>query len=189
MPLPSDSRPDTPDLVTGGPSHGQRDVRAVVTTELFVAHYTQFVRMARLLVDDPETAEDVVMEAFASLCRRWFAIRDRSEAHRYVRSCVLNGARSQLRRRKVVRAHESARRQPGSGGNVGQDSDGDGTDRITLTRQLAALPVRQREVLVLRYYLDMSEADIAEALGISAGSVKQHASRGLAALARELEVP
>ena len=73
--------------------------RASAVTSLFEEHYASLVRMARLLVDDRETAEDVVMDAFTSLYRRWTAIRDPAEAHRYVRSSVLNGARSQLRRR------------------------------------------------------------------------------------------
>jgi DNA-directed RNA polymerase specialized sigma24 family protein len=81
--------------------------RASAVTALFEEHYASLVRMARLLVDDLETAEDVVMDAFTNLYRRWTAIRDPAEAHRYVRSCVLNGARSQLRRRRLRRRHES----------------------------------------------------------------------------------
>jgi DNA-directed RNA polymerase specialized sigma24 family protein len=80
-------------------------------TALFEEHYASLVRMARLLVDDRETAEDVVMDAFASLYRRWIAIRDPAEAHRYVRSCVLNGARSQLRRRRL-KAEVPSRKRP-----------------------------------------------------------------------------
>jgi DNA-directed RNA polymerase specialized sigma24 family protein len=68
--------------------------RISAVTALFEEHYASLVRMARLLVDDHETAEDVVMDAFTSLYRRWTAVRDPAEAHRYVRSCVLNGARS-----------------------------------------------------------------------------------------------
>jgi RNA polymerase sigma-70 factor (sigma-E family) len=153
-------------------------------TALFEEHYASLVRMARLLVDDRETAEDVVMDGFTSLYRRWMAIRDPAEAHRYVRSCVLNGARSQLRRRRLRRRHESTSSQ--------QDVVRDGhetneADRSTVTQLLATLPYRQRQVLVLRYFVDLTEAQIAYELGVSPGSVKTHASRGLAALARALE--
>jgi RNA polymerase sigma-70 factor (sigma-E family) len=158
--------------------------RTSAVTELFEAHYVSLVRMARLLVDDRETAEDVVMDAFTSLYRRWTAIRDPDEAHRYVRSSVLNGARSQLRRRRLRRHHET--------GSPDQEAIRDGfetneADRSTVTQLLRTLPYRQRQVLVLRYFVDLTEAQIAYELGVSPGSVKTHASRGLAALARALD--
>ena len=158
--------------------------RASAVTALFEEHYAGLVRMARLLVDDRETAEDVVMDAFTSLYRRWTAIRDPAEAHRYVRSSVLNGARSQLRRRRLRRRHESGSPQQGAGRD-GQEMNE--ADRSTVTQLLGTLPYRQRQVLVLRYFVDLTEAQIAYELGVSPGSVKTHASRGLAALARALE--
>jgi RNA polymerase sigma-70 factor (sigma-E family) len=153
--------------------------RASAVTALFEEHYASLVRMARLLVDDRETAEDVVMEAFTSLYRRWTAIRDPAEAHRYVRSSVLNGARSQLRRRHESRSPQQEAARDGHETNE--------SDRSTVTQLLATLPYRQRQVLVLRYFVDLTEAQIAYELGVSPGSVKTHASRGLAALARALE--
>jgi RNA polymerase sigma-70 factor (sigma-E family) len=158
--------------------------RTSAVTALFEEHYVSLVRMARLLVDDRETAEDVVMDAFTSLYRRWIAIRDPAEAHRYLRFCVLNGGRSQLRRRRLRRRHESESPQ--------QEANRDGmetneVDRSTVTQLLRRLPYRQRQVLVLRYFVDLTEAQIAYELGVSPGSVKTHASRGLAALARALE--
>jgi RNA polymerase sigma-70 factor (sigma-E family) len=159
--------------------------RLAAVTDVFNAHYVQLVRMARLLVDDTETAEDVVMDAFTALHRRWTAIRQPDEAYRYVRSCVLNGARSRLRRRRLSRLHETGlQAEPASH----QDLAVDEADRAEVMQLLRALPVRQRQVLVLRYFLDLSEAEIADELGISPGSVKTHASRGLAALGRALEV-
>ncbi len=158
--------------------------RTSAVTALFEAHYATLVRMARLLVDDRETAEDVVMEAFTSLYRRWTAVRDPDEAYRYVRSCVLNGARSQLRRRRLRRRHESGRPQREANRDGLEASE---ADRSTVTQLLGTLPPRQRQALVLRYYVDMTEAQIAYELGVSAGSVKTHASRGLAALGRAPE--
>jgi RNA polymerase sigma-70 factor (sigma-E family) len=158
--------------------------RTSAVTALFEEHYAGLVRMARLLVDDRETAEDVVMDAFTSLYRRWTAVRDPAEAHRYVRSCVLNGARSQLRRRRLRRRHESGSSQQEL---IGAGLETNEADRCTVTQLLGTLPYRQRQVLVLRYFVDLTEAQIAYELGVSPGSVKTHASRGLAALARALE--
>jgi RNA polymerase sigma-70 factor (sigma-E family) len=165
------------------PSVLARD-RTSAVTELFEEHYVSLVRMARLLVDDRETAEEVVMDAFTSLYRRWMAIRDPYEAYRYVRSCVLNGGRSQLRRRRLWRRYESESRQreaPRDGLETNE------VDRSTVMQLLGTLPYRQRQVLVLRYFVDMTEAQIADELGVGPGSVKTHASRGLAALGRALE--
>ena len=158
--------------------------RTGAVTALFEEHYASLVRMARLLVDDRETAEDVVMDAFTSLYRRWAAVRDPDEAYRYVRSCVLNGSRSQLRRRRLRRRHESGSHQQ----EATRDSlETNETDRSTVTQLLRTLPYRQRQVLVLRYFVDLTEAQIAYELGVSPGSVKTHASRGLDALARALD--
>jgi RNA polymerase sigma-70 factor (sigma-E family) len=158
--------------------------RTSAVTALFEEHYVGLVRMARLLVDDRETAEDVVMDAFTSLYRRWTAVRDPGEAHRYLRSCVLNGARSQLRRRRLRRRHESTSPQQ-EAARDGHETNA--ADRSTMTQLLRTLPYRQRQVLVLRYFVDLTEAQIAYELGVSPGSVKTHASRGLAALARALK--
>jgi RNA polymerase sigma-70 factor (sigma-E family) len=177
--VPSDSLPQSEVVRMMLP----RD-RASAVAMLFEEHYTSLVRMARLLVDDRETAEDVVMDAFTSLYRRWTAVRDPGEAHRYVRSCVLNGARSQLRRRRLRRRHESERSQHEAARDGHETNE---ADRSTVMQLLGTLPYRQRQVLVLRYFVDMTEAQIAAELGVSPGSVKTHASRGLAAMARALE--
>ena len=102
------------------------------------------------------------MDAFASLYRRWTAVRDPAEADRYLRSCVLNGARSQLRRRRLRRRHESGRPQQDAG-RVGLESNE--ADRSTVTQLLRTLPYRQRQVLVLRYFVDLTEAQIASSSG------------------------
>jgi RNA polymerase sigma-70 factor (sigma-E family) len=164
------------------PSSPDEDRRANALTALFYAQYGRLVRTARLLVDDRETAEDVVMEAFMSLHRRWHTLRQPDDADRYLLSCVLNGARSQLRRRRVRRGREDASLDAG---HAADPADA-GATRAVLMRSLRNLPARQRQVLVMRFFLDLSEAQVAEQLGI--GSVKQHSSRGLAALARRMEV-
>jgi RNA polymerase sigma-70 factor (sigma-E family) len=146
-------------------------------------HYRSLVRLASLLVDDVGTCEEIVQEAFVRVWRRGPVLRQRGGLPAYLRSAVLNGARSHLRRSVVARRHLDSRPapsvDPGSGGLPGD------ADRVL--HALRSLPDRQREVLALRYYLDLSEAEIAATLGISAGSVKTHAHRGLATLAERLE--
>ena len=158
--------------------------RDAALTSLFVAYHRRLLGLAGLLVDDVATAEDVVQDAFLGLYKRWGWIREPQAAYDYLRTAVLNGARSQLRRRRV-------RRSRGIVDNTTAPS-AEWTAMIHAEHQvvfegLAELTARQREVLVLRYYFDQTESEIAAALSISAGSVKQHASRGLAALTARLE--
>lgn len=154
-------------------------------TALYRVHAGRLRRVAMLLVDDPETAEDVVQDAFVRLHRRWLLLRDADKALGYLRASVVNGSRSRLRRRRTERAYvasvpvdyPSAEHSVLRAAELRAVADG-----------LVRLPRRQREVLVLRYYLDLSEAQIADSLGISRGSVKSHAARGIAALAAGMEV-
>lgn len=137
------------------------------------------VRLAILLVDDISTAEDVVQEAFTGLHRNWSGLRDATAAVGYLRTAVVNGSRSVLRRRKTAREYTP----PHSPNARSAESLAMLTaEHQTVVRALAQLPPRQREVLVLRYYGDLSEAEIAEATGISRGTVKSTASRALDAL-------
>ena len=156
----------------------------VALTELFRAHYAGLVRLALLLVDDNGTAEDVVQDAFAQLHRRWGRLRDEGAAYGYLRTAVLNGSRSRLRRVRTVRRHVEP---PGPDVASAEHQAVVNAEHAAVHAALRGLPLRQREVLVLRYYADLSEADIADALGISRGAVKSHAHRGLAALTRTLE--
>lgn len=152
--------------------------------ELFREHYRSLLRLAALLVDDRETAEDVVQDAFVRLHGAWGRVRDPAQRPAYLRSIVCNTARSRLRRRLVAARHRPA---PPADARSAEDAALVGEERAEVLAALRALPRRQRECLVLRYYLDLSEAQIAAALGISTGSVKSHASRGVAALAAALE--
>lgn len=161
--------------------------RAEAVSLLFVAHHRRLVGLASLLVDDRETAEDVVQEAFASLYRRWRQLRDPGAAVAYLNRAVVNGGRDVLRHGRRVTAL-APRMVPRSEEVSSAESDAiehDDADR--LWQAVQKLPPRQRQVLVLRYYLNQSEAEIADTLQVSRGSVKKHASRGLAALAPHLE--
>lgn len=151
--------------------------------ELFRQHHLELVRLALLMVGDRATAEDVVQDTFEQLHRRWHSLRRQTSGLDYARSAVLNRCRSVLRRRGVARRHASrlvAPDWPAADAAVAVEQ------RSELTGAFGALPRRQREVLALRYFLDLSVADTAATLRISEGTVRSTASRGLAALARIL---
>jgi RNA polymerase sigma-70 factor (sigma-E family) len=169
--------------VAESPAVPSRDRESAVVS-LFASHHARLVGLARLLVDDLPTAEDVVQEAFTALYQRWSRLRDPQAAGSYLQSAVLNGARSSLRRRRTVL--NLVREKPVPLPSAEQIAVGHETRREIL-QSLHQLPGRQREVLVLRYYLDLSEAEIAATLSISRGSVKKHASRALTALSARLE--
>ncbi len=151
---------------------------------LYAAHWVSLVRLGALLVRDRRLAEEVAQDAFVGLHGRWDRLRDHDRALAYLRRSVVNGCRSAQRRAVVADRHrpEPPRDAPGAEAAVLATER-----REHVLAALAALPRRQREVLVLRHWLDLSEADIAAALRVSRGSVKTHSSRGLAALRRTLE--
>jgi RNA polymerase sigma-70 factor (sigma-E family) len=141
---------------------------------LFAVHYLRLVRVAWLLVRDTGRAEELVQDAFVDLHRRWSRLRTPADAAGYLHVSVVNRSRSVLRHQKVVSsspAEQSA-----------EDDALRGFERQQVLDALARLPGRQREVLVLRYYAQLSEAETAHVLGIGRGSVKSHGSRGIRAL-------
>lgn len=152
--------------------------------ELFDAHYLSMLRLATLLLNDSESAKETVQDAYVKLHGRRLDFDDAARTESYLRSTVLNLARSQLRRRGIARRHGVFARDDARSAEEGAVLR---LDQEQVLRAVDCLPRRQRECLVLRYYLDLSETEIAGTLGISSGSVKKHASRGLAALARTLE--
>lgn len=161
--------------------------RSDVLAQLFVAHERRLVGLAYLMVRDRQVAEDVVQEAFAGLYLRWRELRDPDSAVAYLNRAVMNGSRNHLRGRRAA-GLRLARMAPQpeelqSAEQIAVQHD----DADRLWQAIEDLPVRQRQVLVLRYFLDLSEAEIADTLRVSRGSVKTHASRGLATLARHLE--
>lgn len=169
----------------GGPE--ARTAADAGVTALYAAHWNGLVRLAWLLVRDQQVAEEVVQDAFVAVHGRWVTLQSEDRAAAYLRRCVVNGARSTLRHRGVEQRWLA--RQDGSpdagAGATAPSAESRAVDHVegeALLQALARLPGRQREVLMLRYYLDLSEAQIAEALEISRGSVKAHAHRGLAAL-------
>jgi RNA polymerase sigma-70 factor (sigma-E family) len=147
--------------------------------QLYAAHWRQLVRLSALLVHDQAAAEDVVQDAFVAMHGTWSRLRDPEKALAYLRQAVVNRSRSALRHRAVVERH--VRASSAGEGTVDGPTVG-GARRDAVRDALRQLSERQREVLVLRHYLDWSEAQIADALGISRGAVKAHASRGSAAL-------
>jgi RNA polymerase sigma-70 factor (sigma-E family) len=148
---------------------------------LYAAHWRQLVRLSVLLVRDVGTAEEVVQDAFVSVHGRWSRLRDPDRGLAYLRQAVVNRSRSALRHRAVVTRHAERAPEPSYAAGADEPLLASGR-RGAVLDALRALPARQREVLALRYYLDLSEAEIAETLGISRGAVKSHASRGTATL-------
>jgi RNA polymerase sigma-70 factor (sigma-E family) len=151
----------------------------ITIDDLYRSHRMQMVRMAILLVDDMASAEDVVQEAFAGLYRNWGGLRDRNAAIGYLRTAVVNGSRSMLRRRRTARAYVPP--DPGTARSA-ESLAMLSTEHQAVVNALGDLAPRQREVLVLRYYGGLSEAEIAEATGLSKGTVKSTASRAVAKL-------
>ena len=152
-------------------------------TTLYAEHGLRLVRLAVIMLGDRAAAEDVVQDAFLGLYRRWDSLTDASNPLAYVRASVMNGCRSALRRR--------------SRGPVGLFTEPPAESaeaRVLVSEEYRAvvaairrLPARQREALLLRYYLDMTEEEISRAMGVSRGTVKSATSRALAAIGRILK--
>jgi RNA polymerase sigma-70 factor (sigma-E family) len=152
---------------------------------LYAAHWRRLVRLAVLLVRDQGVAEEIVQDSFVAVHGHWGRLRDPDLGLAYLRQCVVNRSRSHQRHLTVVRRH-AQREAPPAPAPGADHASYDVAQRAEVLEALRRLPRRQREVLALRYYLDLSEAEIAELLGISRGAVKSHASRGVAALRTDL---
>lgn len=154
-----------------------------LAAELYATHRLSLVRLAVLLVDDIAVAEDVVQDVFAGMLTGGKRLRDADAAIGYLRRSVVNRARSVLRRRRTARAHTPPEDTPPDGPD---DLAVLGEEHRAVLAAMEHLGRRQREVLVLRYWSDLSEAEIAETLGIAPGTVKSTASRALRALEKTL---
>ena len=156
-------------------------------THLYAVHYRSLVRLAALLVRDRSLAEEVVQDSFVAMHGAWRRLDDPERALAYLRRTVVNTSRSALRHRGVVQRHAPVLLPDTTDIPSAEHSAMVALEHQEVLRVMAALPGRQREVLVLRYYVDLTESDIADTLGISRGAVKSHASRGMSALRTALE--
>lgn len=164
---------------------GQETVdRDTALQRVFDAEWAPMVRLATLLLSgDQRRAEEVVQDALLGLHQTWDRLADTERGPGYLRRSVVNGCRSVHRHRVVEQRHlRVIARQDVSE----EDTERDSVVHDQLLRVLRDLPVRQREVLVLRFWADATEADIARTLGISTGAVKTHAHRGMAAVRARL---
>jgi RNA polymerase sigma-70 factor (sigma-E family) len=148
-------------------------------TALFGEHYLSLVRLAAFLVRDIATAEEVVQDSFLAMHSAWSRLRESDKALAYLRHSVVNRSRSVLRHRLVV-----DRNAPSPAPDMPSAEQGALSllERSAVVAALLSLPPRQREVLVLRYYGELSEAQIASAMGISKGAVKSHTARAVRVL-------
>src|SRR5215470_5297094 len=164
------------------PDRADLDAAEAGVTALYQAHALGLMRLAHIMLGDRPSAEDVVQEAFCGLYRRWSHLSDTGRALQYLRMSVLNGCRSVLRRRTGQRA------QPGDGRPAASAEAAviSGEDRREVMQALRRLPARQREALVLRYYLDLSPEEIATVMGIGPSSVRSATHRALSSLGRML---
>ncbi|MGW8727687.1 SigE family RNA polymerase sigma factor [Streptomyces sp. NPDC055808] len=178
------ARPRRPRAVPGPYDTVRHDEPPPNLTELYLARRLDMVRLALFLVDDLPTAEDVVQDAFAAVCRGYgTSLRGLQDPGAYLRTAVVNAARSVLRRRRTSRAYTP----PHQGAGAPVD------ERLLLAEEhrqvldaMRRLTQRQREVLVLRYWSELTEAQIADTLGLSRGTVKSTASRALDVLEKRL---
>src|ERR1700753_2296604 len=163
--------PVTESLLAGavvGAAPAKLDMTAdEAVTQLYSNHYRSLVRLAGLLVRDEPAAEEIVQECFIAMHDGWGNLRDDDKALSYLKQAVVNRSRSVLRHRSV------ADRRPLEGNAV--------------ISALRSLPDRQRQALVLRYYADLPEAQIAAMMGISKGAVQSHTARGMSSLRGVLE--
>jgi len=171
------ARPDSY-YAEGWPELPDPDDAAAAVTALYHEHALGLIRFARLLLGSPAGAEDVVQDAFCGLFRRWEHLDDKGKALGYVRSAVLNGCRSVQRRSRL--ADRLVTFQPDA---ISAEAAAlTGEERREVVKALRRLPHRQREVLVLRYYLDLSDEQIASDMGISQATVRSARRRALLSL-------
>jgi RNA polymerase sigma-70 factor (sigma-E family) len=168
-----------PEATAAGPGGGSP---AAAVTALYQAHALRLIRLAYLMLGDSAGAEDVVQEAFCGLYRRWPRVADGS-ALPYLRTSVLNGCRSQLRRRARPPAQPDEQPPPVSAETAVLARE----ERDAVLRALGRLPTRQREAVLLRYYLDLSAQEAAVTMGVGPSTVRSATHRALATLGNLLQ--
>jgi RNA polymerase sigma-70 factor (sigma-E family) len=170
------------------PPEAGPDSAAAAVGALYEASALGLIRMAYVMLGDLPSAEDVVQEAFCGLYRRWDRLADPAGATYYVRTSVLNGCRSALRRRAVRRGFLQHGPRPDPAPAVSAETVVlGGEEREDVIRALRRLPDRQREVLILRFYAELPDEQIARVMGIRPGTVRSTAFRALDGLGRTLK--
>jgi RNA polymerase sigma-70 factor (sigma-E family) len=177
--------PEARDAPQGRPPAREAEVISAVTA-LYEAHALGMIRLAHIMLGDRQSAEDVVQEAFCGLYRRWSHLSDQGSAVHYLRSAVLNHCRSVLRRRTTSQAPREMTSHPGAERSA-ESAVLTREERDEIMRAVRRLPPRQREALVLRFYLDLSAEETATTMGISPSSVRSATHRALASLGRMLQ--
>jgi RNA polymerase sigma factor (sigma-70 family) len=168
----------------GSLDHGAANATHAIEA-LFRQHRLPLVRLAILLTSDREATEDLVQDAFISLAPKLSSLSNQESAASYLRVATVNKCRCHLRRRMLARRHPSLLDLDLSGDAV-VDSVIASEEHREILRLVATLSRRQREVIVLHYWSGLTEAQLAETLGVSAGTVKTTASRALANLNRRV---
>jgi RNA polymerase sigma-70 factor (sigma-E family) len=189
--VPDPGEAVTADRTTHGPAGTRSEIAGAwagivgawdadrAVTALYRTDYRSLVRLAALMLRDVSAAEEVVQDSFVAMHSSWRRLRDSDKALSYLRQSVVNRSRSVLRHRMVVDRNmpKPAPDMPSAEqGAIAQ------LERSAVVTALRSLPARQREALVLRYYGDLSEAQIAATMGISQGAVKSHTARAMSAL-------
>jgi RNA polymerase sigma-70 factor (sigma-E family) len=181
----------TADRTTRGPAGTRSEIAGAwaggdadrAVTALYSTHYRSLVRLAALLLRDVSTAEEVVQDSFVAMHDGWHRLGDNDKALSYLRQSVVNRSRAVLRHRVVV--DRNAPKPPPDMPSAEQEAI-TLLERSAVVTALRTLPPRQREALVLRFCGDLSEAQIAAAMGISKGAVKSHTARAMISLRAEL---
>ena len=145
--------------------------------EFMHSRWLQLLRLGFVLTGDQGLAEDLAQTALARAYASWPRIRRAGNPDAYVRRVMVNANHSRFRKRRVAEQLTAAVPEPAL-----VDATGGCDDRVTLMAALMSLPLGQRSVVVLRFWLDMTEAQVAEVLGCSVGNVKSQATRALAKL-------
>jgi RNA polymerase sigma-70 factor (sigma-E family) len=183
-------RPDAPNDPVPPQSAGTRPAAGPgghevddLVRDLYQAHALALIRAAKLLLRDQPSAEDAVQDAFLGLYQALPRLRDHDQIMPYLRAAVINRSRSMLRSRRRALLRQVHHEPPMSSAESAAMA---GEDQRAVMVAVARLPRRAREVLVLRYYLDLTDQEIAATLKVSRSTVTSTASRGLAAIAHEL---
>jgi len=170
---------------------------AASVTALYADHALGLVRLAVVMTGDRSAAEDIVQDAFLGLYRRWDRLSDMTAPLAYLRVSVVNGCRTALRRRSRLSLWPGAGADDPLDGLIpaaGTGAPAESAEASVLLSEeqhavaaaLRKLPPRQREAVVLRYYLDLSEEETAQVMGVTRGTVKSATHRALAAVGRTL---